>query len=211
MNPLLQHITVWAAVGAVIGVAAAAGTRRLLVLDNRPTALALVVSGALLTGATFAIVATRYSGFELLAYSYLAAIGVVLSTIDILERRLPGLLTSPSYAVIGGLVGASAAHTNDPAPLVRSLAAAAVLVVAYLLVALASRGGLGAGDVKLTGLLGLALGWQSWTAVLGGTVAAWVADALFLLVARLVHAGGRREVPMGPFLIGGAGLALVIG
>ncbi len=210
MTPLLQHATVWAAVGAVIGTAAAAATRRLLARDNRPGTLALFGSGALLTSATFAIVATQYSGIELVAYCYLAAIGVMLSTVDVLEHRLPGRLTLPSIAVIGGLVAVSATRANDPAPLVRALAAGAVLAIAYLLVALASRGGLGAGDVKLAGLLGLALGWQSWTAVITGTVAAWVAAALFLLLAR-VAGGGTRAVPMGPFLIGGAGLAIIAG
>lgn len=210
MTPLLQQATAWGAIGAAIGVAGAAGTRQLLARDNRPRTLALVVSGAVPTAAAFAIVATRFTGLELVAYGYLAAIGVMLSTVDVLERRLPGRLTLPSYAVIGGLLAIATTRANDPLPLVRALAAAAVLVVGYMLVALASRGGLGAGDVKLAGLLGLALGWQGWAAVLAGTVAAWVTAALFLLLARAVSPGGLREVPMGPFLIGGAGLALVM-
>lgn len=96
------------------------------------------------------------------------------------------------------LLAVSASRADNPLPLVRALTAAAVLTVGYLLVALASRGGLGAGDVKLAGLLGLALGWQGWAAVLAGTVAAWVAAALFLLLARVFSPGGQREVPMGP-------------
>jgi leader peptidase (prepilin peptidase) / N-methyltransferase len=41
----------------------------------------------------------------------------------------------------------------------------AILAAFYLILALISGGGLGAGDVKLGGLLGLTLAWLSWAAL----------------------------------------------
>jgi leader peptidase (prepilin peptidase)/N-methyltransferase len=104
---------------------------------------------------------------------------------------LPGRLVLPSYGVLGGLL-------------------ALVVARAYLLVALASRGGLGSGDVKFSGLLGMAMGWQGWSAVVTGTLVTWLGTAAVLLVLRIL---GRRPsaMPMGPFLLSGTLFALASG
>jgi leader peptidase (prepilin peptidase)/N-methyltransferase len=47
------------------------------------------------------------------------------------------------------------------------------LPATYLTVALLSRGGLGAGDIRLAALVGLALAWRSWTALTTGTLMAF--------------------------------------
>jgi len=76
--------------------------------------------------------------------------------------------------------------------------------------ALASPGGLGMGDVKLAALLGLYLGWLGWAAVVLGALAGFVVQAvvaLALLAARRI--GLRGELPFGPAMLAGA--ALVIG
>jgi|GEM_PF-3764604 len=61
-----------------------------------------------------------------------------------------------------------------------------------------------------TGLLGMAMGWQGWPVVLAGTLLAWAAAAAMLIGSR---AAGhpRGSMPMGPFLLGGAVLALALG
>jgi len=78
-----------------------------------------------------------------------------------------------------------------------------------LLPYLISRGGMGAGDVKLAGLIGMVVGFpQVLAALLVGIIIGGVA-AVFLLVARL---RGRKEaIPFGPFLAVGAIVALVWG
>jgi leader peptidase (prepilin peptidase)/N-methyltransferase len=61
----------------------------------------------------------------------------------------------------------------------------ATLAAFYLILALVSGGGLGAGDVKLGGLLGLTLGRLSWSALVTATFLGWLAAS----VAQLVVAG----------------------
>ena len=66
-------------------------------------------------------------------------------------------------------------------------------------------------EFRLGGLLGLALGWAGWTALLSGTLLGWCAAAVSLLVfrmARRVRHGGY--VRLGPFLLAGALAALLI-
>jgi leader peptidase (prepilin peptidase)/N-methyltransferase len=95
---------------------------------------------------------------ETAAFIYLAATGVALAQIDAAAQRLLDGLTLPAYPAIITLLALAAATGHDWASLLRSTLAAGA---GYLLIALASRGQLGGGDIKLAGLTGLALSYRS--------------------------------------------------
>jgi len=169
------------------------------------TGLAVVVLGAL--GAALG------AGPELPAYLWLGAVGVTLAVIDVDCFRLPDRLTLPSYPVGLLLLGVASAVDGDLAALGRALLAAAVVGGAALLVALlAPGGGLGLGDVKLLGLLGLYLGWLGWDVLLVGVALGFgigAAAAIVLLVLR--RAGLTDHLAFGQWLIAGAVVAMVAG
>ena len=87
----------------------------------------------------------------------------------------------------------------------RFLSALAGLAAAWLffaLLALIHPGGLGWGDVKLSGVLGLYLGWLGPTAVAAGLFGAFVLAALAGL--GLIAAGRatrKSQLPFGPFML----------
>src|SRR5690242_1368382 len=96
-------IATWTTVGAGAGTIFSYGTRRLL-SHQSSSALTSAWTGALLTASLFGmLVWSLGSRFDLLPVSYLAAVGVPLAVIDILERRLPTALVMPSQAVLAGL------------------------------------------------------------------------------------------------------------
>jgi len=146
---------------------------------------------------------------QLPAYLWLAAVGVTLAVIDIETLRLPDRLTLPSYPV--GLV--LLAIPADWPALGRAVLAAAITGgVAFLLALLAPRGGLGLGDVKLLGVLGLFLGWLGWGVVVVGVAlgfALGAVAAVAMLASR--RAGLRDHLAFGPWLIAGALVAVVAG
>lgn len=196
-------VVAWAAVGAIAGAAVQPATRRLLTTDHVGVLIARPTT-PLLTAILFGVLAWRLGWtFNLLAYSFLAATGVVLAIIDTLEHRLPSKLVLPSFAVLATLFATSSIINADPANLLRAAAASIAVAGFYLVLALASGGGLGAGDVKLGALLGLALGWAGWQVVLAGVFLGWCFAAITWLVLR---ATGRRAylLPAGPFLLLGA-------
>jgi leader peptidase (prepilin peptidase) / N-methyltransferase len=152
----------------------------------------------------FALMALRFGISPALpAFWLLAALAVVLTVTDLRHRRLPDRLTLPAYPAAVALLGAAALAVPGGA---RRLAAAlAGLAAAGLfagLLALVSRAGLGWGDVKLGGLLGLYLGWVGAVAVAAGLACAFVLAAVTGLA--LIAAGRatrKSQLPFGPFLL----------
>lgn len=198
-------IASWAGVGFLVGAALAVWSGQLLA-SAKARPLVMQLAGPLVTAGLFGCLAWRVGPtFDLLPYSVLGAVGVALGVIDVLERRLPSGLVYPGIVGVGALLAASAVlHSRCP-DLLRALAAMAVLAAFYLVLALASDGGLGAGDVKLGGLLGLALGWTSWSALLVGVFLGWSLAAVARLALRLTRRIGRDStMPLGPFLLAGA-------
>ena len=128
----------------------------------------------------------------------LAWLAVVLTATDLRHRLLPNAVTLPAYPVVLALLGAAAFAGPGPQLAIRAAAAGAVLFAVHAAVHLAAPGQLGAGDVKLAGIVGAVLGAVSWSAVLAGPVIAAV------LTAALAAAGRRRSAPHGPGLLAAA-------
>lgn len=141
------------------------------------------------------------------AWVTLAAVGLRLSVIDAREHRLPNALVLPLYPL--GLI-ALAAHAALRADLTVFLhgVAAAVLMFSVYVVLYATGDGIGAGDVKLAGALGLFLGPLGWDAVALGLAGGFVLGGVYALhevATGSAHRGTR--IAFGPFLLAGAGLA----
>jgi len=150
--------------------------------------------------------------WELPAYLYLAAVGVALAAIDLDTKRLPDVLTLPSYLVGAGLLLLPAVAEGRWDDWFRALAGAAALFAAYFALAFVYPAGMGFGDVKLAGVLGLYLGWLSWGAVaLGGFLGFLLGAAGGLILMAASKAGRKTKVPFGPFMIAGALLTILFG
>ena len=204
-----------AAVGAWLSRALAdAGYRR---PDERDRSLPrytmwLVVAVAL----TWASLTFRIGGqvhWSLLpAYLYLGAIGAALTLIDLDVHRLPDLIVLPSYPIAFVLLLVPTVVSGDWGALLRGVLAGLALFVGYLVLALVSPGGggLGFGDVKLAGVLGLLLGWVGWGPAVVSVLAAFVIGGLIALVMLLARRATRSSsIAFGPSMILGAWVALM--
>ena len=167
----------------------------------------------LATAALFAGFAVRFGPHAVLpAYLYLAAVGVALAMIDFDVKRLPDPLTLPSYPVGIVLLGMAAAVDGDAWPFERALIGMAALFAFYFIIAFISPRGMGFGDVKLSGVVGLYLGWIGWGALAVGAFAAFVLGGLTGIGVVLFAGGGRKtKVPFGPFMLLGALVGIYAG
>lgn len=178
--------------------------------------LAALASGAL--GATAPAVVLVWglllwrlqTDWALPAYAYLAAVGVALTRVDLVERRLPDELTLPAYPIAGGLLTVAAVLGSDSGRLFGALLGGAAMWALYVALRLAHPAGMGLGDVKLAGVVGLAVGWfgwPTWTAALVAGFGFGAVVSFALLAAR--RAQRRTVLPFGPLMLAGALLAVL--
>jgi leader peptidase (prepilin peptidase)/N-methyltransferase len=148
----------------------------------------------------------------LVALLYLAALSVALAVIDINTSRLPVVLVAPAYPAAGALLGVASLARHDGTAAWRSVMGAAVLWGVYRLLHAIYPAGMGYGDVRLAGVLGLYLGWVGWANVAVGMFAGFIVGGLAGLAFVL---SGRRKlrgsIPYGPYLLAGSWIGLLVG
>jgi leader peptidase (prepilin peptidase) / N-methyltransferase len=125
--------------------------------------------------------------------------------IDLEHRIIPNRLTALG-AVLALALGLALDPSGEPQRLIAAAAAGGFL----LLAALAYPGGMGMGDVKLAGVMGLFLGRAVAPAILIALLAGVVVGAV-VIARRGVGAGRKTAVPFGPFLALGAVVATFVG
>jgi leader peptidase (prepilin peptidase)/N-methyltransferase len=149
---------------------------------------------------------------ELPAFLYLGAIGVALALIDIDVKRLPNAIVLPSYVVGAAMLGLAAAIGGDYADYLRAGLGAAALFGLYFLLAFIYPAGMGFGDVKLAGVLGMYLGWLGWAEVVTGGFLGFLFGGLVGGALMAAHRAGRKsQIPFGPFMLLGAFVAIFAG
>jgi leader peptidase (prepilin peptidase)/N-methyltransferase len=167
----------------------------------------------LLTAVVFVALALKFGPSSTLpAYLYLGAICVALALIDLDTKRLPDAITLPSYPIGILLLGLSAFGDAGWSPLFRGLIGLAAMYAFYFVLRFAYPRGMGFGDVKLAGVLGLYtgfLGWGAWAvALFGGFLFGGIVSIGLVIAGR---AGRKSKVPYGPFMVLGALVAVFAG
>lgn len=166
------------------------------------TALAALVIGALAGAA---------AGWTVLlpAYLSIALAGSALTVIDYEHHRLPNRLVYPAAVGAFVLLALAAAVDHDWHDYLRAVEAAAVAYAALFLLKFISPRSFGWGDVRLGGVLGAYLGYNSWIAVYYGLFGGFVLGsvvAIVLMAAR--RATMKTALAFGPMLLVGALIVL---
>ncbi|MBC7592560.1 MAG: prepilin peptidase [Kineosporiaceae bacterium] len=148
----------------------------------------------------------------LVAFLFLAAVSVALALIDIDVHKLPNAIVLPAYAVGAVLLSSASIVSGEYSVLLRAGIAMAALFLAYFLMAFLYPAGMGLGDVKLAGVLGLYLGWVGWGAVIVGALGAFILGGIYAFVLILGKRANRKSgIPFGPWMLVGAWLGIGIG
>jgi leader peptidase (prepilin peptidase) / N-methyltransferase len=159
----------------------------------------------LLTTLVFAaVVLVRGVSAELLLTLPFAAMLIAVAAIDLEHRIIPNRIVVPAavYAIVASAV-------VRPGELAELLIAGAAAFLALLLAVLAHPAGMGMGDVKLAGAMGLFLG----SAVAPAMLVAFLSGTLvgLAIIAREGASARRRGIPFGPFLALGGIVGLLAG
>jgi leader peptidase (prepilin peptidase)/N-methyltransferase len=165
------------------------------------------------TAALFAAAGVRF-GFDavLPAYCLFFAVLVAVAALDVEHRVIPNRVLRPALALTVLLLGGAAIADGAGRAALDALVGGGMAFAALGLVHLAQPRGLGFGDVRLAGFIGLYLGWLGLAEVAVGLVLGF----LLAVVAGLVLVAGTGSglmvrLPFAPFLGAGAVLAVLWG
>jgi leader peptidase (prepilin peptidase)/N-methyltransferase len=170
------------------------------------------------TAALFAATAVRlrhapHGQAVLASYLVLDAAILALALIDLETMKLPDILTLPLYATGMLLLVLPSALVGDSHASVRALEGMAGVYAAYFLLCYLTAGrGLGFGDVKLSGPLGLHLAWLGWRELAVGLLATQLlAGVVAVALLSRGRAGRKSRLPFGPFLVAGTIVGMLAG
>jgi leader peptidase (prepilin peptidase)/N-methyltransferase len=130
---------------------------------------------------------------------------VPVALIDLDTQIIPNVLM-----LIGAVIAPVIVLLVSPDELVEHLIAAAAGGGFFLLAVLAYPRGMGVGDIKLAGVLGLFLGRAVGPAIFIALISGTLVGAL-IMARKGVAAGRKTKVPFGPFLALGGVIALFAG
>ena len=148
----------------------------------------------------------------LAAFLYLVAISIALAAIDIELHRLPNAIVLPAYAVGGALLVAASLIEGDFLRFLWALAGAAGMFVFYFALAWVRPGGMGMGDVKLSGVVGLFLAFLGWAELAVGLGAAFILGGVAgVVLIALKRANRKGGIPFGPWMLAGAWVGVFAG
>jgi len=169
-----------------------------------------------LLSAILVVISFLYFGITLSAVlsSFFLLILLTVAVIDIGHKIIPNVIILPSIVISGIIAVVGEIFGYETLPLVgqASLVEAIIGFLAggglLFIIALLWRGGMGGGDIKLAGFMGIFLGRY----VLMGLFAGFLFGSIAGLISMAVFHKDRRDlIPFGPFLSLGAIVALFFG
>ncbi|MGZ4437099.1 MAG: prepilin peptidase [Nocardioidaceae bacterium] len=172
----------------------------------------LRVRSALATGLVAALLGGRVGwGPELSFLWYLAFVGVALAVVDWRTRLLPTRVIAPSYVVVALLAVASALVSGDLDALATAGWGWLVAGGSFFVLWFVYPRGMGYGDVRLSGVLGIALGYLGWAELVTGIYAGFLVGAVGGLALAGLRIVDRKAYPFGPFMLVGAVIGVLSG
>jgi prepilin signal peptidase PulO-like enzyme (type II secretory pathway) len=140
-----------------------------------------------------------------------ALVAVPLAIIDTVEHRLPKQFMRSAYAALIASLVLTGLAEGDMGGLLRASIGMTGSLLVYLAIAMACPGDLGAGDVRLAGVIGWVLAWHGWTTMVAGALlGAAVGSILGLSAIVGRYAVRHTQIPAGPAMLLGAVTALLI-
>jgi leader peptidase (prepilin peptidase) / N-methyltransferase len=167
----------------------------------------------LLTAGLWVAMAARFGAeWDLPPYLVLVSGLVALSLIDLDLFLLPNRIMYPTGIAMTALFGLAAVLDGGGDALLRALLCGVVAFLVFFVIHVISPRGMGFGDVRLSLVLGIALGWLSWRHVYLGLFLGFLLGAVVGVALIATGVKTRKDhVPFGPFLAAGAVIAILAG
>jgi len=180
--------------------------------STRPWAWRPLVLAAV-TAVAAGLIAARFGATAVLPAYLVFAVGLVAaSAVDVERSIIPNRMVYPTAGAVAVLLVVAAAVDGPWSALGHAVIGSAAAVALFGAVHLVSPRGMGLGDVRLAGVIGLAVGWLGVGHLFVAFFVAVLAGSLWGIGLMVVSGRGRKtRLPFGPFLALGGIVAVVWG
>lgn len=160
----------------------------------------------------FGVIVRFGASWAVPAFVVFVTVLVALSAIDLRHRRLPNAILGPATILGAVLVAVAVVADGEWGRGLDALIGVVAYGLPMLGLGLAFPKGMGGGDIKLAGYLGLHLGYLGLLHVLLGAFLGFISGGVIGVVLLLAGRKGRKDpIPFGPHMALGALVALLWG
>ena len=205
-------LAIAASIGFIIGTRRARNAQRTINELGSLNKLPIIPTGIVSAAITAQLLNQFNFSWELFAYGLMCAMCVEQSLIDITTHRLTRSVTMRAAFIGGPLLSIAAIANNQPGKIGVMVLSFTATLLTFMTFSLASRRGIGAGDVRLAAVLAVFLGYLGATYVFQGLAMGFVLGgvvALLLLISR--KATRNTRIAFGPYLCIGAMAVVLFG
>ena len=150
--------------------------------------------------------------WELFAYGIMCAMCIEQSLIDITTHRLTRSVTMRASFTGGPLLSIAAIANNQPGKIGVMVLSFVVTLLTFMTLSLASKRGIGAGDVRLAAVLAMFLGYLGATYVFQGLALGFIIGGVVALLLLLTRKATRNtRIAFGPYICIGAMAVVLFG
>jgi leader peptidase (prepilin peptidase)/N-methyltransferase len=205
-------LAIAAIIGFLIGTRRARRAQRTITELGSLNKIPVIPTGVIAAAIAVQLLNQFSFSWELFAYGLMCAMCVEQSLIDITTHRLTRSVTMRAAFIGGPLLSIAAIANNQPGKIgVMALSFTATLLT-FMTLSLASKRGIGAGDVRLAAVLAMFLGYLGAQYVFQGLALGFIiggAVALLLLITR--KATRNTRIAFGPYVCIGAMAVVLFG
>ena len=127
---------------------------------------------------------------------------IYLSLVDIREMRIPNRILFPGILITSLIILSVALLRMDLWRAILAICGGVISTATFFMIHLLKPKGLGMGDVKFAGLIGIALSWISFPSGLIGLGVAFIASSIFSILVFVVKRDRfQRIIPFAPFML----------
>ena len=205
-------LAIAAIIGFIIGIRRARRAQRTINELGSLNKIPVIPTGIIAAAIATQLLNQFTFSWELFAYGLMCAMCVEQSLIDITTHRLTRSVTMRAAFIGGPLLFIAAIANNHPGKIgVMALSFTATLLT-FMTLSLASKRGIGAGDVRLAAVVAMFLGYLGATYVFQGLALGFIIGgvvALLLLISR--KANRNTRIAFGPYICIGAMAVVLFG
>jgi leader peptidase (prepilin peptidase)/N-methyltransferase len=205
-------LAIAAIIGFIIGTRRARRAQRTITELGSFNKLPVFVVGILSAAIAVQLLNQFTFSWELFAYGLMCAMCVEQSLIDITTHRLTRSVTMRAAFIGGPLLSIAAISDNQPGKIGVMALSFVVILLTFMTLSLASKRGIGAGDVRLAAVLAMFLGYLGAQYVVQGLALGFILGgvvALLLLISR--KATRNTRIAFGPYICFGAIVVVLFG